>query len=628
MCGITGWFNTSRNRPKSVIQEMRDSLAHRGPNFRDQVLFKGNVKSDEGNVALGHTRLSVLDLSTSANQPMSDPTENYWIVYNGEIYNFHEIRNRLISEFAIQFKSNSDTEVLLHAYIRYGKNCLSLLNGMFAFAIYDVRKNDLFLARDRLGVKPLYYYHKTGEFVFASELKAIYKYLNGAIGINGNVIIEYFISGYIGGKQTIAQNTYRVPPATWLHVDPQNNITSGKFWELDINNIHEQENVRKYDENEIAISAEAALRESVKKRLVSDVPLGTLLSGGIDSTLITLLASQENTSQTHSFTIGFKDAQFDESGYARDIVKCIGTVHHEKIIDENDFLSTIPLLNETFDEPYADSSAIPTLILSRFVKDKITVALSGDGGDEQYFGYSTYKHLLFINRLYAMPTFIRSLFKLPLAGIAGFDFALKSRALGYKTFDLCRANLTNPFPVLQNLLKSSSNKLIASQNQFENLLPQNSLMLADLNNYLVDDVLNKVDKASMRFGLEVRTPFLDYSVVEQSFYKIPLQLKTDPPAKYILKKILSKYVPAHLYERPKKGFGVPIQRWVNGALYSKIEDLLHEKSILEEYFNYPVLLRLFKQKNMVNSKYGAILFWYVFCFLQWELRYLKGIASK
>jgi asparagine synthase (glutamine-hydrolysing) len=620
MCGITGWFNTSAKRSSTLLAAMAQSIKHRGPDATGVKVFCNRAESETGEVGLGHVRLSVIDLSDNGRQPMCDTGKKYWIVFNGEIYNFKTLRKELIDNFGVSFASSTDTEVLLQAYIAYGEKCVEMCNGMFAFAIYDSVKEQLFCARDRLGVKPLYVYSAQGEFVFASEMRPLYRYLRNKVTVDKNAMYEFLVRGYIGGNKSIAQGVTQVPPATCITVDKTGGITRKTYWELGSRAIKEMETPPAFDSDKIISQVEQALAASVASRLVSDVPLGVFLSGGIDSTLIACLAQKASNKRVKTFTIGFTEKEYDESGYAREVARALGTEHHEFIISEQEFLSALDTFHAAFDEPFADESAIPTIVLSRFSRQHITVALSGDGGDEEYFGYTTYDYLSKLAALYKVPRAVRRLGNaLVPRSLVDFDLATKLQALQYRDVKQARANIANPFSVMPSLLQSARLPL-PEQDVFGALAPQNRWMLQDLTGYMTEDILVKVDRASMHFGLEVRNPFLDYRFVEESFYTVPLALKTGRGKKHVLKTIASRHVPARLIDRPKMGFAIPIAKWVNGELNREIGELLGQKTMLDTCINRDRCRSLLTTPSFARTKYGSFLLWRIYSFMKWEQR--------
>lgn len=620
MCGITGWFNESIDHEKAKLIKLCRSIEHRGPNATNCVLFKKHSYNVNcGNVGLGHTRLSIIDLSNRANQPMCDSTKRYWIVFNGEIYNFKNIRFNILNNLGCQFTSTSDTEVLLYLYIHKKEQCLKYIDGIFAFAIFDMKEETLFCARDRFGIKPFYYYLKNNQFVFASELKPIYEYLNYEFTISDSAVVNYLATGYIGQKQTIANNIYKLEPAHYLKIGKDFVFKDVCYWNLDNSKIKNAENeINIAPEDHIVDRLENNLLSSVKDQIISDVPIGTFLSGGIDSTLVTILAKKALNGQTLStFSIGFNEPQFNEAPYAKSIAQYLGTQHHELILNEYDFISIVKKLPEIYDEPFADSSSIPMFALSQFVKGQITVALSGDGGDEQMFGYTRYLYAQKLNKFYKIPYYFRKLLKNfnYLVNILGIDFYHILQSLTFENSLLANNNFGNLLSLLGN--DNCTNKSMnVSYLKFEN-----NLMLNDLNNYMIDDVLTKVDRASMYNGIEVRVPLLSHKVVEFSYHDIPLTYKIDKPTKYLYKSIICKYLPMSLIERPKKGFAIPLKKWVYKSLFKEIEESLKSNSHLYNYFDEHKIHNLLKMKE---SKYGAELLWRIYSFIEWENTYCKG----
>ena len=625
MCGITGWFNKSIPKKRDLLGEMCKLLTRRGPDYSSHVVFErggeGARANGEGTMGLGHTRLSIIDLSPDGNQPMSDASGRYWVVFNGEIYNFKQLRKVLQSEHGVRFRSSSDTEVLLHSFICFGEKCLGMLNGIFAFAILDTKKEELFLARDRFGVKPLYYYLDNGEFVFGSELKPIYRYLNSNFEIRDDVIVEYFAQGYIGQSRTIADKIFKLPPAEWLLIDAFGKRAQKSYWKIQADPIAKLEGGwNKKNLNDLIERTEAKLFKSIQGQLVSDVPIGVFLSGGIDSSLVATLASKVAPDQLNTFSVGFDVEEFDESRYSKQIAGHLKTKHHEIILSENDFLKYVDPLTEAYDEPFADSSAIPTMALSQYVRNTITVALSGDGGDEQFYGYTRYNHLKKMNMVYQFPWWIRKAARLVFRKEnTGFDFAHKMAMMTHRNVFVANNNLTNVLPLMGGAFCGKKVYEEANEKELSELSLANYLMLHDLKGYMIDDVLVKVDRASMHYGLEVRVPLLDHEFVENSFYSIPVLAKLKQ--KFILKSILAKYLPKEYYERPKKGFGIPLKKWVNKDLRPAIRDALANESVLFRMFDKEKIRKNFADTAISNSKFGAEFFWRFFMFLKWEQRY-------
>jgi asparagine synthase (glutamine-hydrolysing) len=625
MCGITGWFNTSVRKPSAVLLDMCSYIRNRGPDAAGRVVFANGLPSESGEIGLGHARLSIIDLSDRALQPMSDESGNYWIVFNGEIYNFERVRAALLKEYRIDFKSRSDTEVLLYAYIRLRERCLDLLNGMFAFAVLDLGRRELFLARDRIGVKPLYYCAKDGEFVFSSVLKPIVAYFGNTFSFNDSALEEFFIQGYIGRNRSIADGIAQLPAGHWMRVSATGKVEKKRYWRIERDSIPSARwSARNPDR--LVTTLNDALAESVRLRLVSDVPLGVFLSGGIDSALVAALAVKQSHGPVDTFTIGFSDPRYDESGYAAAIARRLGTRHHELIIGENDFMNVLGYFFDAFDEPFADESGIPTLLLSQFARKTITVALSGDGGDEQYFGYTRYDHLRRLRLYYGLPGYLRRILgALVPADLFDFDAHVKIQSLRYGTFLESRCNLANPLPALPFALERGRTGILPGR-EIGGIPQETEWMLHDFLGYMPDDVLAKVDRASMRFGLEVRNPLLDHTFAEHSFYTVPQAVKTAAEKKHLLRSMLALHIPAELFDRPKKGFDIPLRQWVNGALHDEIASLLGTATGLERLFRMAAVRRLFNDKKFMGTKYGSLFFWRIFVFLKWERNITRSAA--
>jgi len=616
MCGITGWIsNYPCKDALKKVKRMCSCIANRGPDYQGCHIIEPSTDVN-CQVALGHTRLSIIDLCETGNQPMVDSSGRYFIVFNGEIYNHQEIRKKL-RKFDISYKGTSDTEVLLYSYIHFGEKCLNYFNGMFAFAIYDMELEEMFIARDRVGVKPLYFTSSNNFFAFSSDPASLYIYLENEMEIDQYALSEYLSYGYIGQSRSIFKKIEKVNPGTYLRISKfdKKYVT---YWDLNKDRIKTIEKGIEYGENDLVTSIRTIFEDSVKIRLeASDVPVGVFLSGGIDSSLVAAAASRTNR-DVKTFSIGFDQKEYDESCYADAIAKYLNTDHHSFIIGEKDFLEAIDIYSGAFSEPFSDSSGIAVLILSKMTKEYVKVALSGDGGDEQYFGYTTYQHFQKIKNMYLVPYVIRAVVgKAYLFGTSNFDKKMKMFQLTQKRYQDC-------LQLFMNLLSEGtlSTKLteVIKRVEYGMLSDENLWMLFDFLNYMVDDVLVKVDRASMRYGLEVRNPLLDYRFVEHSFYKIPLQMKT-VGHKYLLKKLLSQYLPTELYKRPKKGFSIPLKKWVNMDLRKKMQEMFKRNSVLDFYIDKNELLKLSSNPKFSETKYGSILLWRIYLFYLWENNY-------
>jgi asparagine synthase (glutamine-hydrolysing) len=573
MCGIVGVIGLG---DKSLIKDMANSIAHRGP---DQDGFYVDK-----NVSLGHRRLSIIDLSENGRQPMSNEDGSIWIVFNGEIYNYKDLRPELEKK-GHEFTSETDTEVIIHAYEEYGYSCLEKFNGMFAFAIWDSNKKILFAARDRAGKKPFYFstpdMNEEGLFIFASELKAIHK--TGLISkkINPEATFQYFNHGYIPAPHTIFKNCRKLKHSYYLIYDLNSkNTRVKKYWSLD------ETTPKKMNLNSALDRFEDLLEKSVDYRLISDVPLGCFLSGGIDSSIITskfAKIQRDRGNELKTFSIGFDESSFDESTYARTVAETFGTDHHEMIVKDN-LMKTIPDLVWQYDEPFGDSSSLPTHFVSKMARKHVTVVLSGDGGDELFGGYVSYtknKPELLEEKYGLLPKFIRrpankmlnkispdsNIYLRTIRELSDMNnlseeekFIYKQQIFkDYQKNNLFSEKLLEPWSEKNLVGIDYRNKIMGKLDKSHDPLFKKSF--ADINSYLPEDILMKVDKASMLNSLETRAPLLDYHIMEFS-REVPSELKIKSnEKKFLLKKYLEPLVPKNVIYRPKSGFSIPINDW-------------------------------------------------------------------
>jgi asparagine synthase (glutamine-hydrolysing) len=613
MCGISG-FITKEYLPAdnydNILDSFNESLAHRGPDA------SGKWYDEENKIGLAHRRLSILDLSVAASQPMISDNGNYVIVFNGEIYNHLEIRNKLSIR---SFKSHSDTETLLYAFQEFGiETTLNMTVGMFALALWDRENKTLYLARDRFGEKPLYYGFSNGNFIFSSELKALKKYPNFNSDLNRESIALYFRYSYIPSPFTIYNGINKLPPGSYLKIQNLNNNSSNDnlkpiyYWNFNQIIINAQNNIFNIADNDAINLVEDQLNKTIKGQMISDVPLGAFLSGGIDSSLVVALMQNQSKNSIKTFTIGFNESNFNEAVYAKDVARHLNTDHTELYVTSKDALSVIPMLSNIYDEPFADSSQIPTYLVSKMTKSKVTVSLSGDAGDEVFGGYNRY---IFANNIWskfnACPYFLRNSIKHSLTSISPTKYdkinevfksinISKINNLGDKIFKFSELmNCKNEYEVYLNLVSQwpNTNDLILNNHEplsivnDKNKWPKlnnftNWMMAIDTLSYLPDDILTKVDRAGMATSLETRIPFLDHNLVEMA-WRLPLNMKIrNGQSKWILRQILNKYVPSELINRPKMGFGVPIDIWLRGPLKEWGSELLDYTRIKNEgYFN-------------------------------------------
>ncbi len=575
MCGISGFISSVLNRDDLV--KMTDRQSHRGPDAGGYFF--------ENQCGLGHRRLSIIDLSDTANQPMTSHNEKYVIVFNGEIYNFKEIKMEIENhpDFChgktASWNTSSDTEVILEAFSIWGTDFVNRLNGMFAIAIYDVQNESLHLFRDRLGIKPIYYYHDNETFAFASELKSLtcLPQIKSQLSINKQAINQFLYLGYIPAPLSIYNEIRKFPQAsnaTFIN----GKLSVNKYW-----NIYEKIEAESCsDVNELKSRLKELLISSVKYRLISDVPYGTFLSGGIDSSLVTAVAQSVSSSPLNTFTIGFNQEGFkNEAPYAKKIADYLGTNHHEFYVTEKEALDLIPTLTSIYDEPYGDSSALPTLLVSKMAKQHVTMTLSGDGGDELFMGYGAYHWAEKLNKP------LMSMFRNPLAMALSMGNNRQKRVAKLLQNSISGRHKSHIFSQEQYMFAEKEISQILYHDycnliNFDEHTPplkrkldaKEQQALFDLNYYLPDDLLVKVDRASMQYALETRVPILDYRIVEFAL-NVNSNLKIHQgESKWLLKQVLYDFVPASYFERPKWGFGIPLAHWMKNELKSYMENLL------------------------------------------------------
>ena len=633
MCGITGFADFSQKSSKEILEKMSNSLAHRGPD--GQGIFLG--ETIHGLVGLGHRRLSIIDLSAAANQPMH--YDGLHIIFNGEIYNYDEVRNKLIS-LGHHFSTHSDTEVILHSWRQWDQKAIDHWRGMFAIALFDEKLNQLICIRDRAGVKPFYYYFNDGLFLFGSELKSLTAHPGFKKEMNTNAVASFFQYGYVPSPHCIYNYTYKLPPGHILRLDlSSNEIDLKQYW-----NVYDYYNKPKIsiDFKDAIDETEKILSRSFSYRMVADVPVGVFLSGGYDSSCVTALLQKESSPKIKTFTIGSTDKNLDEAPFAKQIAQHLGTDHTEYYCTYKEALDIIPDLPYYYDEPFADSSAIPTILVSRLARQKVTVALSADAGDEIFAGYNRYDYLVrHGKKLRAMPPVMRK-------AVAGVMEAVSSESIPYFNKQY---NFHSRYQKLRNLLKDpSSFQMVKSLSQVfsseeigelfnENVVelatahvsgellhdfydPLSYMMAIDYQTYMVDDILQKVDRAGMSVSLEGREPFLDQSIIEwvaplPSEYKYRNGIK-----KYILKEIVHKYIPREMMERKKMGFGIPVENWLQNEL----------RDLQREYLSDPYLARhgLFNTayiRKLTHSFFNGrkdlhLKIWYLLMFQMWYQKWM------
>lgn len=603
MCGIAGAYSfKDKKAEQKWLQHAAASLSRRGPDNQNFVTV--------GRASLVHARLSVIDTSEQANQPIYDATGRYAIIFNGEIFNYQDIRNEL-QQKGIQFRTQSDTEVLLYAYIHYGKDCLHRLNGFFAFAIYDKETENLFIACDRFGIKPLYYYQDEDYFFFGSELKAILHFPVPK-AINWSSVSLYFQLNYIPGKHSIFKNIERLEPGCYVEIKDKVS-TVGRWYTIPYNALQAEQNQLSYNEQKKQFIE--LMDDSVRLRLISDVPLGAFLSGGIDSSVVTAMAVR-HTPHLNTFSIGFEgNGFFDETPYANLVAKHFKTNHTVFKLKNDDLFQSLHELLDYTDEPFADSSALLVNILSKFTRQQVTVALSGDGGDELFAGYNKHYgewqtrsgswqanmiHLLQPvwerlpkSRSGKLGNKIRQLERFA----AGMDMSPAERWWRW----CCINDVEYTDRLLKDKVDAAMTGIIETRQQFSSAVDfdgtLNDCLLADVGMVLPFDMLVKVDRMSMRNSLEVRVPFLDYRIVEFAF-SLPVSSKINGQMKKkIVQDAFREILPNELYNRPKKGFEVPLLQWFRTDLKDKIlNDWLADEYIQSQGVFNPSMIRELKQR--------------------------------
>lgn len=608
MCGIAGIVNwNGKPVDLNVLVKMTSVLKHRGPddygyfvNSRTNASHNQKLKSinGAGNVGLGHRRLSIIDLSTG-HQPLSNEDGSIWITFNGEIYNFKSIRDRLKRK-GHRFATQTDTEVIVHAYEEWGYRCLNYLNGMFAFVIWDQNKKRIFAARDRLGIKPFYYLNDNDKFLFGSEIKTILQYPGVKQDIRIESIRDYFSLMYIPAPFSIYKNIYKLLPGNYLVIE-NGKVTQQEYWDID---FAKTKNLTEKQWGEEIIES---LKNAIDLRMISEVPLGAFLSGGVDSSAVVSLMSELVDNPIKTSSIGFNDDKFDELSYADAIAQRFHTEHHAKRITA-DAVSILDKLVWFYDEPFGDPSSIPTYFVSQVAREKVTVALSGDGGDENFAGYRRYYFDRLENRLRAkIPKAIRQTVIKSLAGIyPKADWLpqyLRAKTLLTNLSIEPAAGYFNSmswFQAMPNIFNEESNKQLGGYNSlwlFEQYMAKantddclSAIQYVDFKTYLVDDILTKVDRASMAHALEVRVPLLDHNFIE-TVAQIPSAMKLKrKQGKHIFKKSLNKYLPHSTLYRKKMGFSIPLENWFRNDLKATFEEnVLSSNSFCSAYLNMDLI---------------------------------------
>lgn len=598
MCGLTGFWgyqsSYSKQHLKAIVSKMSSNIQSRGPD-------SSGVWVDENKqLAIGHQRLSIIDLSLAGHQPMCSRTGNSVIAYNGEVYNANDIRDELVKE-GVQFKGYSDTEVVVEACEIWGvTKAVKKLIGMFAFALWDVRSETLVLVRDRLGIKPLYWGNINHTVFFGSQLKSFYPHPKFEPAICKMALSKFLQFNYIPAPYSIFDKIYKVNPGTILRFTKYGEKHEEVYWQLsDYAGLEKDDR----DESDIILATESLMKDSISKRMISDVPLGAFLSGGIDSSVVVALMQSQASMPVKTFSIGFSESDYNEAHYAKRVAKHLGTEHHEWYVTSKEAQDVIPKIPDIFDEPFADMSQIPTYLVSKLAREHVAVSLSGDGGDELFSGYNRYKFVEQVwDKIGKAPYPFREIGKRSLTmlppkhwdrlsyllpkkikpkrfgdKIHKFAKLMSSRDI-FEYYEKCISFWQPSEQIVSNFL-CDDESVWSKYSVPSNLNYIEKMQLLDTYTYLPDDILAKVDRASMAVGLEARVPLLDHRLVEAA-WKTPFNLKMRKgQTKWILRKILEKYVPNELIDRPKMGFGVPVGDWLRGPLKEWAEQLLSKSAI-------------------------------------------------
>lgn len=632
MCRIAGGIDfAEKTITENVLNAMRDSLSFGGPDSAGSFI-------DE-DICLSQRRLSIIDLSDAGFQPM---VSGKWVItYNGEIYNYKEIKQKL-SESGCNFETNSDTEVIIKAFEIWGKEAVHHFRGMFAFALWDKEEKKLLLCRDRLGVKPLFWYFKDNVFLFASEIKAFHEHplFDKSLDLSG--LPHYLSKGYFHESDCIFKFVRKVAPGSFLEINRSKEIRTWQYWNVE--SIYANAKLDNRDIDEIAEELESILLESFSLRMVADVDVGIFLSGGVDSSLVTALLQKNSTRALHTFTIGFEDIKYNEAEVANKIATELGTNHSMLICTETEFRTIIPDLPFFYDEPFGDSSAIPTHLVSRLASKSVKVALSGDGGDELFGGYSKYKFTKHASSILSIPYPIRKFSNSISLKIDPKTVASVFSMLGLKSYTQVD---TKYLKFRQTLLakdvedffeKASSYLSTADLGKLTHIESMHDrsgvplhlekligfLGMKDMTSYLPGDILTKVDRASMHIALETREPFLDPEVIKFAF-TIPDKYKISPEgeSKFILKKILSKHISHDIINRPKQGFSVPIADWLKGFLKEEILSLSNDEVFFETFnlnqtFFNKIIDSFFANKGTYNPHF----IWFIYSLYKWYKKWI------
>lgn len=646
MCGICGYISKKRITEEE-LRIMNDTMYHRGPNDSGIAIYEG---TDGYSIGFAHRRLSILDLSPLGHQPMHSANGRISIVFNGEIYNFLELKEELKG---YPYKSTCDTEVILAAYMKWGIGMVDHIHGMFAIALYDRETQDVFLIRDRIGKKPLFYWIDDGNIVFGSELKPIMKCPGFKSEIRTQLLPRYLYNQYIAAPDTIFKDVYKLEPGSILRFR-NGNISKWKYWDIkEVYKKESQNQITSYEEAKEGLKQR--LRNSVAGRMIADVPIGTFLSGGYDSSLVTAIAQEMSDKPVKTFCIGFDVPKYNEAEYAKEVANYLGCEHTELYCTEKEMFDLVKSIPQYYDEPFADKSQIPSMLVSKLAKKDVTVALSGDGGDEFFCGYNVYDYVRKAQLLDIPGAMVNTLGKIPIPGgrlIDRMPFGVRvvagNRDPETKTQLISEAYVKASHAFVTGI-ESLDRPMRAEQylstdyNMKDNMAPvlypmeslyqvdnyQTRRMLLDMETYLPEDILVKMDRASMKYSLENRCPIMDTAVMEYSF-RIPHRFKYyKGDKKHILKDIAYDYIPKELLERPKTGFGVPMDQWLRGPLKEQLLDYSSTSFLKKQGIFDPEYVSRFINNYVVTGDAGdttganfSKIAWPFYIFQQWYNYYI------
>ena len=632
MCGIVGFCDHRKRQNRGTLQKMTDVIHHRGPDDSGYSFYE-----EPSHIGLGHRRLSILDLSSHGHQPMVYDTLE--IVYNGEVYNFREIRNELEAD-GYTFESDSDTEVILKAYHKWGIKAVDRFNGMFAIAIYDKTQQTITLIRDRSGIKPLYYHFKDGLFLFGSELKSFHECPNFEKEIDFNALAQYFHYGYIPQPYSIFKHTHKLEAGHYLIFNIQHSTFNiQKYWDVkDFYNLPKKTITYEDAKEEM----EQLLISAFNYRMVADVPVGVFLSGGYDSSAVAALLQKHSGQTIKTFSIGFHEKGYNEAHHAKKVAEYLGTEHTEYYCTQKEALEILPKLPEMYDEPFGDSSAIPTTLVSKLAKQDVTVALSADAGDEIFGGYGKYRtSLKYYNFFSKLPGFIHAPMSMLLNNVNPTKLPVLKKMYNIDSRFKKMADILNANSAVAAMKYTSHmfthyevKKLLdVDFEEYETLFDTNDMLndtndeankmfAIDYQTYLPDDILTKVDRATMSVSLEGREPLLDYRIVEYAA-QLPSHFKMNATDnKIILKDIVHKYIPKEIMDRPKMGFGVPISEWFRDELKVYFEHYFEKTKLKKAGLNAEEVLRL-KSEYLNGQEINTRRLWFILMYMMWYERWMN-----